>query len=349
MKILQVCEYYQRLGGTEEYVLNVSSDLEKMGHEISMLYGRKTGSTLSVERRKECYFPAVSSAPQWSAALENKLEEFISLVDPDVVYLHNVDNYRLIEKILSLRPLVRFIHDHRLFCPAGYKVLRKSGAICGYKCGYQCFVNAYVNRCFPRQPLRALGLVRERLAALSVGRKIRTITASGYMRDCLVQNGFSRSQVEVIPYYCPDNGVKASGAGDFLLFAGRVWRQKGLTALFEALKILPENIKLVVAGDGEDLDEARKTVRELRLTERVVFKGMLDREELRAYYANCLLVAVPSLWPEPFGMVGIEAMASGKPVVAFNVGGVSEWLAEGVNGYAVAREDIAGFARKIMK
>lgn len=78
--------------------------------------------------------------------------------------------------------------------------------------------------------------------------------------------------------------------------------------------------------------------------------GALERHSgVHGPQLDCLLVAVPSLWQEPFGMVGIEAMASGKPVVAFNVGGVSKWLAEGVNGYAVARGDIAGFARKMMK
>jgi glycosyltransferase involved in cell wall biosynthesis len=64
-------------------------------------------------------------------------------------------------------------------------------------------------------------------------------------------------------------------------------------------------------------------------------------------YAQADLVIFPSVWDEPFGLVGIEAMAHGVPVVAFDVGGVREWLTEGVGGWCVPRKDVDAMALAI--
>jgi len=60
------------------------------------------------------------------------------------------------------------------------------------------------------------------------------------------------------------------------------------------------------------------------------------------------VVVVPSRWPEPFGIVGIEAMAHGRPVVAFGVGGIPEWLTDGVGGFVVPPADVATMAGRIV-
>ena len=59
------------------------------------------------------------------------------------------------------------------------------------------------------------------------------------------------------------------------------------------------------------------------------------------------MVVVPSVWPEPFGIVGIEAMAYGKPVIAFDVGGISEWLEDGKTGFIIKLRDEAALAEKL--
>ena len=59
------------------------------------------------------------------------------------------------------------------------------------------------------------------------------------------------------------------------------------------------------------------------------------------------MVVVPSTWPEPFGMVGIEAMAYGKPVIAFDVGGISEWLKDGETGFLVKLRDEVALAETL--
>ena len=78
------------------------------------------------------------------------------------------------------------------------------------------------------------------------------------------------------------------------------------------------------------LPSAGQLASKLKISDRVVFTGRVDHEKLESYYAAARLVVVPSRWPEPFGMVGIEAMARGRPVVAFDTGGIGDWLEDRV-------------------
>ena len=82
----------------------------------------------------------------------------------------------------------------------------------------------------------------------------------------------------------------------------------------------------------------------------IVFTGWLDKEHLEQLYLETDLLVVPSLWPEPFAMVGLEAGLFGVPAVAFNVGGISDWLLDGVNGHlAPSPPDSSGLAEAVWK
>jgi glycosyltransferase involved in cell wall biosynthesis len=104
---------------------------------------------------------------------------------------------------------------------------------------------------------------------------------------------------------------------------------------------------LRIAGDGPDLDATLGEAEHRGV--HVQALGRLSAAKLRAAYDAASLVAVPSLWAEPYGLVGIEAFARGRPVVAYGVGGIPEWIgaSEG-GGIAVAREDEAALARAIV-
>jgi glycosyltransferase involved in cell wall biosynthesis len=73
--------------------------------------------------------------------------------------------------------------------------------------------------------------------------------------------------------------------------------------------------------------------------QRVSFMGWLSADQLAEEFASSAIVVVPSLWPEPFGLVGIEALAAGRPVVASATGGITDWLDHGVSGLCVAPGD----------
>ena len=91
----------------------------------------------------------------------------------------------------------------------------------------------------------------------------------------------------------------------------------------------------------------RGQARRLGVAERVAFRGWLGAEELAGELAEASVVVLPSLWPEPFGLVGIEAFAAGRPAVASATGGVGDWLEHGVNGLGVAPGDVDDLARAL--
>ena len=70
-------------------------------------------------------------------------------------------------------------------------------------------------------------------------------------------------------------------------------------------------------------------------------------EQLAREFANASVVVVPSLWPEPFGIVGIEALAAGRPVIASATGGIGDWLEDGVCGLCVPPGDAGALARAL--
>jgi glycosyltransferase involved in cell wall biosynthesis len=118
------------------------------------------------------------------------------------------------------------------------------------------------------------------------------------------------------------------------LYVGRLVDVKGVDLLIRAVpgaaRKLPFSLALTVAGDGPD----RKSLAELarKLDVNAEFIGWLDGpEKLKAMQQADLLV-VPSRWPEPFGLVGIEAGCLGLPAVGFAVGGIQDWLIPGVSG-----------------
>ena len=97
-----------------------------------------------------------------------------------------------------------------------------------------------------------------------------------------------------------------------------------------------------MAGDRLRADAAARG-----LTGRVTFAGWLNGAALEAAFDDASVVVVPSRWPEPFGIVGIEAMAHRRPVVAFRVGGIPDWLDDGTSGFAIAPLDTAAFGERV--
>jgi glycosyltransferase involved in cell wall biosynthesis len=122
-----------------------------------------------------------------------------------------------------------------------------------------------------------------------------------------------------------------------VLFLGRMTSLKGgdvlIRAAAHASRLLAKPVRLVFAGSGP----AEQPWRELAaaLGVRATFHGWVDGPNRVALLRSASLLAVPSLWPEPFGLVGLEAGVHGVPAVAFDVGGMGEWLQDDVNGLLV--------------
>jgi glycosyltransferase involved in cell wall biosynthesis len=121
--------------------------------------------------------------------------------------------------------------------------------------------------------------------------------------------------------------------------------QKGVAVLIRAAREVDG--EFVICGAGRELDAMRRLARRTGVEGRVSFKGWLDSEQLAEEFANASVVVVPSLWPEPFGLVGIEALAAGRPVFASATGCIDYCHDDGVSGLCVKPGDVRDLARAL--
>lgn len=132
-----------------------------------------------------------------------------------------------------------------------------------------------------------------------------------------------------------------------VMFVGRLVREKGVQVLLESVPMVaarcPE-AKFVIAGKGPMLEQLRDRALQLGIAERVVFAGFVDDETRNELFASCAAAVFPSLY-EPFGIVALEAMAAGAPVVVSGTGGLQEIVRHGVDGLTAipgSAESLAG-------
>ena len=137
-----------------------------------------------------------------------------------------------------------------------------------------------------------------------------------------------------------------------LLYVGRLQPIKGLETLLEAMTRLDAATRLLIVGGDQDEPEnahaerLRRCVATLGLTDRVRFLGAQPQERLRLFYAAAEATVMPSYY-ESFGMVGLEAMACGSPVVASRVGGLTTTVRDAVTGYLVPEGDPVALAERL--
>ena len=192
----------------------------------------------------------------------------------------------------------------------------------------------------------------------------RVITCSAYMHD-QVSTIFALpvEKVDVIPngvavrdFALPDDEIRAfrreltPGGEALVLFAGRLEYEKGVQTVLHALVAVEDAIgpvRFLIAGVGTYSDELRATVDRLGLGDRVRFTGFLEDHDLRLHYAAADVAVAPSIY-EPFGLVAVEAMACGTPVVVGDTGGLREIVAGG-HGLSFPPQDAEQLAARLVE
>jgi len=131
------------------------------------------------------------------------------------------------------------------------------------------------------------------------------------------------------------------------VYAGQLIRGKGVDVLLESLAKVQEVFECIILGDGNHRARCEELSKRLGLADRVKFVGFVPQALLAEYYREASIALMSSLWPEPFGAVGLEAMRYGLPVVAFDAGAIREWLLDGWNGFLVPWMDRTRYAGAI--
>jgi glycosyltransferase involved in cell wall biosynthesis len=135
-----------------------------------------------------------------------------------------------------------------------------------------------------------------------------------------------------------------------LLYVGRLEERKGIGTAIEALAHLPgATLRVVGAGDPREAARLRELADRLGVAQRVTFAGGVPRTELSAVYASGDVTLFPVVWPEPFGLVPLESMAVGRPVIATGRGGSGDYLRDGDNSLLFEAGDAAALAAVVRR
>jgi glycosyltransferase involved in cell wall biosynthesis len=338
--VLLVTPRWTRDGGVATHVMASATALAERGVGVSVLAARIESDTpipgVTLFHSPNLY--DVQSAP------ETRLGDAASL-EPTVVHLHQFDDPDIVAFMRRRAPVLVSAHGDTA-CTSGVHYFRP-GQECTRRHGPGCVFNLAMRGCAHKYNPRTLpsGYRRAGRALQALRRADLAISYSTAVDRHLSVNDVTRRRV--VPYFPTMAARDGSGhaARRRVVFAGRVVVPKGVDVLIRAARAVEG--EFIICGDGWRLDAMRRLARRLGVQDRIEFKGWLDAEDVARELAEASVVAIPSTWPEPFGLVGIEAFAAGRPVVASATGGIGDWLEDGVSGLSIRPGDPQGLAHAL--
>lgn len=352
MRILFVNEKCGHFGGVEQNVAATAKGLRELGYVCYLAFGTSLSKDFD---NYSSFFENVFLCHDISQNGENpsgrKFEDILKEISPDVIYVHNVSQTGFCLPFVNKIRIVRMVHDHDLCCPRKHKYFFYTERICHYPAGWRC----YLDMAFAQ---RGSG-DKKRLKYVSIPKKIvemkrnykwdALLVGSHFMKQELIQNLFPEDRIHIVAPSVPIKPVATTmpSSQPVILCVAQLIRGKGVDLLLRALKMLSCEFRAYIVGTGNAESGLKKLCHELGLDDKVSFVGWVNNDSIGSYYSNSRVVAVPSRWPEPFGMIGLEAMRHARPVVAFNVGGIPDWLEHEVTGLSVPEQDVAGLASSL--
>ena len=336
-------------GGVEQNIALAARGLTERGHRCYFVC--RTRSMIDQERFDSLFVESwVLPSPS--------IEQILVDADIDVIYVHKFEPVEELLAVRGTRKIVRMVHDHDLYCPRRHKYYAFSRKICTRKCSMLC----YADLAFLERRDGSLHFV-------SVGKKIREmkrnygidtlLVGSSYMRKELERNGFDSDRIRLLPPCVQDDERPLSTfpLSPSILYVGQMIKGKGVDILLEAYRLLHERAgqevsvsavpPLHLIGRGNEEDALRRSAEDSGILSSVTFHGWVAHDDLAPFYDRATVIVVPSRWPEPFGMVGVEAMLRERPVIASDVGGISDWLTDGRNGILVPPNDALSLYRAL--
>ncbi len=349
MRLLFVHERIGALGGAEVNILVTAQALLRRGHTLGLAHGGSAACN-ELEWREAFPYRIALDESVGTGGMILALAQF----KPDVVYLHKFSDPDVLNILAGCSiPVIRVVHDHDLYCMRSYKYHYLSRRICKRAASLYCVFPCGASVARGRKggfPLRWVSYFAKRREIAANKRFHRMVVASDYMRDELLHNGFAPGKIEIhAPVPRPIEFVEAPSFSrrNLIVYSGQIIRGKGVDVLLESLAKVKSPFECIILGDGNQRADCERLCTRLGLDDRLQFTGFVPQAKVAEYYRDASLAVMSSVWPEPFGAAGLEAMRCGLPVVAFDAGAIREWLADGVSGFLAPWMDRNAFAARI--
>ena len=339
MRILTAHNYYLEPGGEDEVFRSESRLLEERGHAVL----RHTADNRHALRMSRI---EAAAAAVWNRAAGRELRSLVAQHSPDLVHFHNTFPLLSPACYQAARAggaaVVQTLHNYRVVCPGA--LLARDATPCESCLGRPLAWPGILHGCY-----RGSRAATAALAAMTaVHRAAGTwndavdvyVALTAFARARFVEGGLPAAKIVVKPNFVwPDPGA-GPGAGGYVLFAGRLSREKGLGTLAGAWKLLNGMPPLKAAGDGP-------MAAELEGVPGVAALGRRTREDVLALMRGASFLVFPSLCYEGLPLAVLEAFACGLPVIASRLGAMAEVIEEGRTGLLFTPGDAGDLAAKV--
>jgi glycosyltransferase involved in cell wall biosynthesis len=356
MRVLMLTQFYAPItGGEERHVQDLSLALTARGHHVAIatlayegcpayevdrgVHVHRLGGTLQRAKWlfKEDQRRHVPPLPDPELTL--KLRQLIALERPDIIHAHNWMIYSFLPlKQWSRAKLIATLHDYSLQCAK--KRMMFEGRPCTGPALDKCLNCSREHYGLIKGSVTALGnwfMSSAERSAVDMFLAVSHATADGNglheanntpvrVIPNFVSERHNTQPIDIRPYLAqlPPDG--------YLLFVGDLSREKGIKVLLRAYAGLKQAPPLVLIG-------RRFPETPVELPPHVHILDSWPHQAVMEAWRRCSIALTPSIWPEPFGIVAIEAMACGRPVIASDIGGLRDIVIDGETGLRVPPGD----------
>jgi len=334
LRVLLVTDWMPKPGGAEAYADSVRAGLTAAGDDVRLL----TSGAGSAANGTADFVAYGTTHPAAQVGLQivnpfatRQAWTAVRTFRPDVALVH-LFAYHLSPSVLwPLRsvPTVMMVLDYKIICPLGSKLL-PTGEICDQHAGTICWHAGCLS--LPHW-------VRDRIRYVGIGHAVRqsrlVLACSRHLQRKLAAHGIASEHLE-LPVAAPGGAFRRTPSRDpHFVFCGRLSPEKGAPLLVRAFARLHSQMplaRLTIAGDGPGRPDVEAAVRAHDLHDAVTFTGWLSQAGVDRQLESAWALVAPSVWAEPLGMVGLEAVLRSVPVIASSTGGFAETVEDELSG-----------------
>ena len=358
MKVLMVNKFLYPRGGSESYMLKLGKCMEEKGHTVQYfgMYDEQNtvGNSLGLcTTNMDFHSTGLSRFTYpfkilYSFESRRKIGKVLDDFKPDVVHMNNI-NFQLTPSIIDAVkkrgiPLVQTVHDYQMVCPNHLLYSFEENKPCT-RCIGGSKLNCAKHKCIHGSKVKSiLGVIESYLyTLLGTYKKVDTYICPSHFLAGKLQEGkkIYKGKTFIIHNFIDMKEAKTEEKSPYIVFVGRLSKEKGVDLLAGCAKLLPQ-YKFIVAGSGPD-EEVLRGIDNLELA------GFLNGEELTSLMANAALLLAPSICFENCPLSILESHSLGVPVVTMNSGGMAELVKDGVNGTLVPEATAKTVADQIEK
>ncbi|NBO32735.1 MAG: glycosyltransferase family 1 protein, partial [Cyanobacteria bacterium WB6_1B_304] len=309
MKVLLITDYATPTGGAEILTIALRDGLRSRGHDARLF----ASSARPLNSKSQADYHCLGTTSGFRTVLQTanidaywKLKRILAEFQPDVVHvtIFLTQLSPLILPLLKNIPSLYYAVWYRSICPTGTKFL-PNGTVCQASMGKPC----YQNHCIPSRDWFPL-MLQMKLWERWKDAFDLIVAPSQAVKDKLVEAGIPC--VEVVSHGTPVQPPRPPlTSTPTVAFAGRLVKDKGAEVLLKAFAMVVHKMpdaRLLLAGDGPERKALQQSISELGISDNVFMTGLMPRTEMEKLFSTAWVQVVPSLWPEPFGTVVIEAM-----------------------------------------